>query len=103
MPDQAIGLKQLLANHTRGLSANFIEGEYFEEQEIPQILDLNDLQDIKESAEENKREIERLTREQIKKENEALTEAEIKRRVAEAIKTQKTQQKQPDAVTEDED
>ncbi len=52
VPDQSLGIKELLLNHTRGISSNvkIYEGEYYE-TEIPIIDDLTDLdfyrQDIK--------------------------------------------------------
>jgi hypothetical protein len=52
VPDQSLGVKELLLNHTRGISSNvkIYEGEYYD-TEIPIIDDLTDLeyyrQDIK--------------------------------------------------------
>lgn len=45
VPDQTLGIKELLNNHTRGISSNvkLYEGQYFE-TEIPVIDDLTDLE-----------------------------------------------------------
>ncbi|AXL14935.1 hypothetical protein [Microviridae sp.] len=48
VPDQTLGIKELLNNHTRGISSNvkMYEGEYFD-TEIPIINDLTDLDDYR--------------------------------------------------------
>lgn len=48
IPDMNLTLKELLHNHTRGITSDVKhhEGQYFEEQEIPEILDLNDLTEL---------------------------------------------------------
>ncbi len=49
VPDQTLGIKELLNNHTRGISSNvkMYEGQYFD-TEIPQIDDLTDLDAFRE-------------------------------------------------------
>lgn len=45
VPDMGLSLQQLLINHSRGLPSpvNVLEGQYFEDLEIPQVEDLTDL------------------------------------------------------------
>jgi len=49
VPDQTLGIKELLLNHTRGISSNvkMYEGQYFD-TEIPIIDDLTDLDAFRE-------------------------------------------------------
>lgn len=49
VPDQTLTIRQLLNNHARGIKSDVREyqGEYFEDQEIPIVDDINDLAEMR--------------------------------------------------------
>ena len=67
VPDQTLGIKELLNNHTRGISSNvkMYEGQYFD-TEIPQIDDLTDLDAFREDIKAR----EKALKAKIKEEND---------------------------------
>lgn len=60
VPDMNLSLRQLLDNYSRGIptGAAFREGEYFEDEVIPQFDDLVDLQMARENLENRKNDLE---------------------------------------------
>lgn len=69
VPDMSIGIAQLLANHTRGIGVNVkqYQGMYFEDEEIPQISDLNDLVERKKALRERYKQIDDQIKEELNK------------------------------------
>ncbi len=58
VPDQAIPLRTLLANHSRGINTpvNHLEGEYFN-GDVPDIQDLNELKDLRDELKITEKEL----------------------------------------------
>lgn len=88
IPDQALSLRELLENHSRGIESDQTEyrGEYFEETEIPRFDDITDLHEYRRKLERQSKELEA----QIKAEN-----AEKKKKDAEAAESKKVAQTAP--------
>lgn len=70
VPDMSIPVRELLERHSRGIGLGVAlrEGHYFEEDELPQILDITDLQARRRMLLQLSAEIE----DRIKKEREAV-------------------------------
>lgn len=101
VPDQTITLKQLLVNHTRGIPSNtpHIEGHYTG-TEIPVILDLNDMQRLRDDLAEKQKELDEkifiekeLKAEELKK---AKAEKKAKKEALEASKPEDEVQPEKD-------
>jgi hypothetical protein len=95
IPDQTMGIRQLLDNHSRGipLGVNTRVGEYFD-TEIPRFDDLTDMIEYKRQLMERNKELNKLIREEKKEALEKLkkipveTDQELKERVSEETKNQ---------------
>jgi hypothetical protein len=95
IPDQTMGIRQLLDNHSRGipLGVNTRVGEYFD-TEIPRFDDLTDMLEYKRQLMEKNKELNKLIREEKKEALEKLkkipveTDQELKERVSEETKNQ---------------
>ena len=65
VPDQTLGIRELLERHTRGvpLGVNTVQGEYFD-TEIPRFDDLTDMLEYKKQLMERNKELNRMIREE---------------------------------------
>lgn len=86
VPDQSLSIRQLIQNHTRGIHSDVkhYEGEYFEDQIIPNFEDLTDVVQYKENLVQRQKDIEN----EIKLKQEAV-KAEKQKQVPPVPKTEK--------------
>lgn len=68
VPDMSLTIRQLLENHSRGMSLDVAarEGEYFEDEPIPVFTDLTDMMEYRDDLDRRAKEVETRIEAEIK-------------------------------------